>query len=294
MDIRRLRHVVTVDESGSITRAAESLGLTQSAITKSIADTERELGYLLFDRLSQGTSATVAGRTFISRARRLVADMDQLVDDTHASRDARELLLRVVVCPASLEGPLSRGVRHFIVKNPECRVHMFGRTIEHGAQLLRQGDVDICIGASDALATVSDFVTHPLPNLMVTLFARGGHPLAHKSSLRREDLDEFPIIVPDMQGPHTQNLIAPLLEAKFQTRRFHIIESFALVADIVSSTDSIGIVSRSYTQSPAFLQRFCTLDFEFAPFMPLSAATRKAWPNPRPVDRFIGALTKNL
>ncbi len=294
MDIRRLRHVVIVDESGSITRAAESLGLTQSAITKSIADTERELGYLLFDRLPHGTSATVAGRVFISRARRLVADMDQLVDDTRAGRETRELLLRVVVCPASLEGPLSRGVRHFIVKNPECRVHMFGRTIEQGVQLLRQGDVDICIGATAGLATVSDFVCHTMPDMMVNLFVRHGHPLAKKPCVTRKDLDAFPAIVPDMQGPHTQNLVEPLVPITLQTRRFHIIENFALVADVVSSTNSIGIVSRRYTRSNAFTQRFCTLNFQFGPFMALSAATRKAWPNPKHITRFINALADSL
>jgi len=290
MDARRLRHVVTVDDCRSVTRAAERLGLTQSAITKSIALIERDLGYLLFDRQAQGMAATVEGRRFVNRARRIIGDLDQLSEDSRLDRDERELLLRVVVCPASLEGPLSRAVRQFIVKTPECRIHLSGRTIETGARLLQQGDVDICIGSTMGLAASSDFDLHDLPDLSVNLFVRKGHPLADRSALSREELERYPIIVPDMQGPYTQDLIEPLIPLSRQTRRFHIVESFSLVAGVVAATEAIGIVSRSYVATSAFSARFQTIDFNFDPSMALSAATRKAWHNTRHIKRFISTL----
>lgn len=290
MDARRLRHAVTVDDCQSVTRAAERLGLTQSAITKSIAMIERDLGYQLFERQAQGMRATVEGRRFVNRARRIVGDLDQLAEDSRLDRDERELLLRVVVAPASLEGPLSRAVRQFILRNPECRIHLSGRTIETGARLLQQGDVDICIGSTAGLAASSDLDLHTLPELKVNLFVRRGHPLADKREVTRDDLECYPIIVPDMQGPYTQGLIEPLIPLSRQTRRFHIVESFTLVASVVEATDAIGIVSRSYVASGAFAARFGTLDFDFGPSMALSAATRKSWHNTRHIKRFIATV----
>lgn len=290
MDTRRLRHIVTVDECRSVTRAAERLGLTQSAITKSIATIERDLGYLLFERLAQGMTTTVEGRRFVNRARRIVADLDQLSEDSRADRDERELLLRVVVSPASLEGPLSRAVRQFILKNPECRIHLSGRTIETGVRLLQQGDVDICIGSTNGLAASSDFDLHDLPALQVNLFVRKGHPLLQTPLLTRDDIERFAIIVPDMQGPYTQGLIEPLIPITRQTRRFHIVESFTLVASVVEATEAIGIVSRGYEATSAFSARFQTLDFDFGPSMALSAATRKAWHDTRHIKRFISTV----
>lgn len=290
MDTRRLRHVVTVDECRSVTRAAEQLGLTQSAVTKSIAVVERDLGYQLFERQAQGMTATVEGRRFINRARRIIADLEQLAEDSRIDRDERELLLRVVVCPASLEGPLNRAMRQFIIRNPECRIHLSGRTIETGARLLQQGDVDICIGSTTGLAAYPDFDVQGLPDLKVEIFARKGHPLIGRPAVTREDLEGFPIIVPDMQGPYTQDLIAPLIPLSRQTRRFHIVESFSLVSGVVSASDAIGIVSRSYVETTAFTSRFETLDFNFGPSMALAAATRKAWHNTRHIKRFISTV----
>lgn len=290
MDTRRLRHVVTVDECRSVTRAAEQLGLTQSAVTKSIAVIERDLGYLLFERQAQGMTATVEGRRFINRARRIIADLEQLAEDTRIDRDERELLLRVVVCPASLEGPLNRSIRQFIIRNPECRIHLSGRTIETGARLLQQGDVDICIGSTTGLAAYSEFDIQGLPDLQVEIFVRKGHPLIGRKALTREDLEDYSIIVPDMQGPYTQDLIAPLIPLSRQTRRFHIVESYSLVSGVVSATDAIGIVSRSYVETLAFTSHFETLDFNFGPAMALAAATRKTWHHTRHIKRFISTV----
>jgi len=288
MEPRKLRHIVAVDGCRSVTRAAEQLGLSQSAVTKSIAAIERDLGYLLFERQAQGMTTTVEGRRFINRARRIIADLDQLSEDSRHDREERELLLRVVVCPASLEGPLSRAVRQFIIKNPECRIHLSGRTIETGARLLQQGDVDICIGSTAGLAASSDFDLHELPDLVVSLFVRRGHPLAKAHALTMKQIEHFPIIVPDMQGPYTQGLIEPVFPLASQARRFHIVESFTLVAGVVEETDAIGIVSQSYVATKAFSGRFQTLDFNFGPSMALSAATRRAWHNTRHIKRFIG------
>lgn len=293
MNLAKLRHVVTVDRCGSISQAAKLLHVTQSAVTKNVADVEREIGYPLFDRLARGMATTLAGRTFIDRALRIIADMDQLIDESRAERQARETVLRVVICPASLQGLANRALRNFIVTNPSCRVHLHAAAIERGIQLLRQGDVDVCLGAQDRLEAVDGFDCRPLGGLTATLFARRGHPLSGRARLSKADLLDYPIIVPDLRGPYIESITDGSDDSDLPMRKLHIIENFPMIADVVTSSDAIGIVSIDYSRTVAFRKRFCMLPFELGPSMPLAIATRAAWPDTRQVSLLRAALRRH-
>lgn len=292
MNIGKLRHIVMVDRCGSVTEAARQLHVTQSAVTKSVADVEREIGYPLFDRLARGVATTLAGRAFVDRARRIISDMDQLIHDAHSERAGRDAVLRVVICPPSLEGLLNRALRSFIVANPACRVHLFASTIERGIRLLRQGDVDICLGARDRLEVVDDFDCLALPDLHATLYVRKDHPLAGQDRVAEAQIAAYPIIVPDLQGTYIEQIMALVGADASPMRRLHIIENFPMVAEIISATDTIGIVSAGYARTAAFARRFRTLPFPLDPAMPLAMATRAHWPDSRQITQFRAALQK--
>ena len=293
MNLVKLRHVVNVDRCGSITRAAQALNVTQSAVTKSVADIEREIGYPLFERLARGVATTDAGRAFIDRAQRILVDIEQLIDDSRNARVAREMTLRLMICPASLEGLLNRAVRSFISTSPGCRVHLFAATIERGIELLRQGDVDLCLGARDRLEAVNGFCCHPLPDLIASLFIRKDHPLAGISQPSRDEIARYPIIVPDLQGPYFESVLSLVDKHRGSPmRQLHILESFPMVAEIVRTTDTIGIVSKGYSDTAAFRRLFAPLPFGLGAPMPLAAATRARWPITRQMKIFLSALER--
>ena len=91
----RLNHVVAVAHGGSFTKAAEIVGLTQSGITKSIADLERELGFAIFFRTSRGALMTEEGRDFVERAERLLDDARSLLQGSRERGDPYAGPLRV-------------------------------------------------------------------------------------------------------------------------------------------------------------------------------------------------------
>jgi len=66
--LRQLRYFVTIAELGQVSRAAEQLHVTQSAVTLSIRDLEDSLGYPLFTRATHGMVLTDDGRQFLSHA----------------------------------------------------------------------------------------------------------------------------------------------------------------------------------------------------------------------------------
>src|SRR3954471_20677338 len=68
MKLNQLRDALAVAEASSVRAAARSLGVAQSALTRSIQELERELGVPLFERQARGVSLTPMGALFVRRA----------------------------------------------------------------------------------------------------------------------------------------------------------------------------------------------------------------------------------
>ena len=77
MDIQNIRAFLLVAETGSFSRAAEKLFITQPATSKRIATLEFALDCQLFDRLGKKVQLTQAGKAIIPSYQRLLAEMDE-------------------------------------------------------------------------------------------------------------------------------------------------------------------------------------------------------------------------
>ncbi|MCK0745184.1 LysR family transcriptional regulator [Chromohalobacter nigrandesensis] len=74
-NMRRLRAVIAVAEAGSVMRAAETLHLSQPAVTRAVRDLEKELGLALFERHRSGMLCTTAGKIVLHRFRRALQQL---------------------------------------------------------------------------------------------------------------------------------------------------------------------------------------------------------------------------
>lgn len=90
MDTVQLKAFLRIAETGSISRAAESLGVAQPTLSQQLLRLEDEIGTSLFDRTARGVTLTEAGRVFQERARQVLHAADQAVADARNLReDAR-------------------------------------------------------------------------------------------------------------------------------------------------------------------------------------------------------------
>lgn len=74
IELRRLRYLVTLAMRLSYARAAEDIGITQSALSRAIQSLEREMGMRLFDRDQSGVSLTEEGQRVVEKAEGLLAN----------------------------------------------------------------------------------------------------------------------------------------------------------------------------------------------------------------------------
>ena len=118
-----MRTFVRVVEAGSISKAAEQIGMAKSGISRRLADLERRLGVKLINRTTRRSSLTEAGETYYRGAVRLLGDVAEL-DAAVADADTQlQGTLRLAV-------PLSFGLRHlspaideFLSRHPNLDVH---------------------------------------------------------------------------------------------------------------------------------------------------------------------------
>lgn len=94
MELQQLRYFVAVAETQNFTRAAERCSVTQPSLSQQIINLEKELGHKFFHRLGRRAVPTEAGATFLSRARQILAGVD---DATRELSDSQVLERRIQV-----------------------------------------------------------------------------------------------------------------------------------------------------------------------------------------------------
>lgn len=80
MNLQQLRYVIEVERTGSITQAAENLFMGQPNLSKAIRELEREIGVDIFHRSSRGIDLTEKGKIFLSYAKNVVAQIQEMQD----------------------------------------------------------------------------------------------------------------------------------------------------------------------------------------------------------------------
>lgn len=103
--LEEMRHFVRIVESGSISAAAEQLGLAKSGVSRRLAELEKRLGARLLNRTTRRSSLTDAGRSYYEGAVKLLADLAELDSRVTDRECALEGRLKIAA-------PLSFGLAH--------------------------------------------------------------------------------------------------------------------------------------------------------------------------------------
>lgn len=260
----RLNHVVAVARAGSFTAAASIAGVTQSAITRSVADLERQIGYALFVRTSRGAILTEQGRDFTERAQKLLEDTTDLLQRPRGDDDPYASVLRIGVCPASMEFCLIEPLARLLKKHPSIRFDVNGLTFERAVQQLRNGGIDVAVGFEAAFADWPDLRRHPMAfdNQAGALFVRRGHPILDIRRPSTKTLAQFDFVSPSDSRPYG-SVIRAIYEDNGVDwrRRIHLVDFFPLVKKIVATTDALGVMMAGFAdRSSSFKAQFVMLD----------------------------------
>ncbi|MFC0599093.1 LysR family transcriptional regulator [Streptomyces palmae] len=147
MSLRQMEYLVAVVETASFTRAAESLNVTQSALSHQIKALEREVGGPLLERLPRGVGLTPMGRAFLPHAELAVRSAGQARRAARAAAGAVGGELRVAGVHAVAVGVLPPVFARWRRERPEVSLvlHEYATT-EELRECMERGVADVALG----------------------------------------------------------------------------------------------------------------------------------------------------
>lgn len=178
MDLRHLRHFVVIVETGSFSRAAAQIGMTQSALSRSIQALEQSVGTVLLERGAGGAAPTKAGTAMYEYARFLLHETDRIVTDVRRAAEGRAGSISVSVNPVFAEIGVPQALAAFARKYDRVDIRIHVGDVEETIPLLLGGEVDLVISSVPNAPMRSNLDYKRLGSVRWTLFAAPDHPLA--------------------------------------------------------------------------------------------------------------------
>lgn len=237
MSLVQLRVFCEIAECLSVTHAALRLHRTQPAVSRQLAELERELGVALFLRHGRQLSLTAAGEELHARAKTLLTNADDLVYRAQELSTGRAAMLRVGAMSISMEGVMSSIVLAFKRAQPRVAVHLVEADAPELACLVETGQLDLAFSRdvnSDALSSVRLFPMYLSAMLLPS------HPLSKRTKLEVKDLEREPLLLTP-PGTGSRVLLARACQADGITLRDIRVESRSYGGLIALAEGGYGI-----------------------------------------------------
>jgi len=187
MELRDIEYFAVVAEHRHLGRAAEALGLTQPALSKSLRRLEIALEAKLVRRTAYGVELTAEGAALASHVHRLRLSLDDVTREVRDVTHGRVGQLRIGAAPGMADNVLPVPCSALLTDGPQVTIKV---TIGHNNVLLpalRNGELDLIIsGIPDT--PYDDLVQENLYDDEFIVFASASHPLATRKKVAIADL----------------------------------------------------------------------------------------------------------
>jgi DNA-binding transcriptional LysR family regulator len=193
---RQLIHLVAVIDNGSLSRAADALNLTQSALTRSINSLEEEVKSKVLERGRQGAKPTKIGETLYIHGKNIITSLDRADADVQAlhQHDSGKLFIGSTSLPAVYFVP--KVISLFLKKHPNVGMRFEVYPVAELETMLRHGAIDMFLGSRSTERLPEGIETTTLHDERLAVICGPQHPLVKKTKLEYADFAEFPWLLP--------------------------------------------------------------------------------------------------
>lgn len=201
---QQLRGFCYAAATGSISKAARRMNLTQPSVSQQIQTLESEMGLALFTRHGAHIQLTHDGKLLYEMAAPLIEQLEHLDEQFHARRlEVDQGHIEVAAGSSTILYFLPRHVEDFRRAHPLIEVRLHNVTGLEGLEQLRSGLVDFAVGP--LMSVPEDIEFHPVVSYEPVVITCLGHPLAYKK-LSLKEISRYPLILPP-RGLSTATLV---------------------------------------------------------------------------------------
>ncbi|MEQ8786925.1 MAG: LysR family transcriptional regulator [Pirellulaceae bacterium] len=238
MEFDQLRNFLEVAQRQNFTRAAEEVGLSQPALSRSISRLEQELGQPLFERQTRRVVLTDAGTLLQARARQILA----LIEDARAeiSDDGRTGRIRLAAIPTIAPYFLPELLREFAQRFPDAVVSVQEETTDKVLRRCQEGEIDLAIVALPV--AVKHLEVEALFEEELLLVVPNEHELATRRKVTLAEVEPFPFVLLDEAHCLSDQIISFCRRREFQPVSMERTSQLATVQELVSLGHGISMI----------------------------------------------------
>lgn len=196
MDPNSLKAFLTIVDQGSFSEAAETLHLTQPAVSKRLAALENQLGTRLIERGHREIRVTDAGARLLPHARKILDEIHNARVSLSANEGVISGELQIIASHHIGLHHLPNWLRRFVRDYPEVTVNLqFMESDAAYNQMLKRNAELAFVTLSDSME--SQFVVYEQWSDPMAFVAGSGHDLAGQATITLRDLAQYPALLPD-------------------------------------------------------------------------------------------------
>ncbi len=194
--LKQLRAFCHASQTGSISKAAERLFLSQPSVSLQIKALERELDISLFERRGPSIELTPEGKILYELSAPLVEGIDTLPESFSVLRGNLETgEINIAAGESTILYILPNIIKKFNSLYPGIRIRLHNVTGRDGMALLRANEIDFAVGSF--LDVPDDITYHPIYSYEPVLITPKDHPLVtNKKEFKLEDISPHGLILP--------------------------------------------------------------------------------------------------
>ena len=232
VELRQLRCLVAIVDEGTFTDAALALGVSQAAVSRTLASLERSLGVRLLRRTSREVTPTGTGVQVVAHARRVLAEVDDLVREATSGHAH----LRIGYAWAALGRHTLPFQRRWGRERPETDLHLV--RVNSTTAGLAEGACDLAVVRRELDDRRFESAIVGLERRLCAMAA--DDPLARRRSVRMADLAGRTLLVDRRTGTTTPDLWPP--EARPATEETHDVDDWL---NVISTGRCVGMTAES-------------------------------------------------
>ena len=198
LNLRHLEAFVRVAAVGNFTRAAQSLHISQPALTVQIRQLEEIMGVRLVDRNTRTVRLTKIGQELAPMVQRLLHELEIAVTHAHEMAAGVRGVVSIAALPSTCAVLLPRIIAAYRKDHPGITISVRDVVAQKVVAMVRNDEVDFGIGSFGDLG--SAFEITPLFTDRLRVVFPATLPLARKRKIDLKDLVDYPLILMDSQS----------------------------------------------------------------------------------------------
>jgi len=284
MSLRALRSLIAIAQHGSFARAADTVHLTQSAVSLHVKSLEEEFNAALFDRSRRLPVLTDAGHLAVERAHEIIALYDSIASDIGADNELRGRL-KIGAIQTALAAPMPLALDALAAEHPHLRINVASGMSAELATRVEAGELDVAI-------TTEPVKPYPYGLVSTTLYEEGFWIIAPSSCAGldfRQLLQQLPFIRFDRRAWAGRTIDRALRRMRLRVKTSMELDSQDAIIQMVASGLGVSVVPLSSQHlehlkhldvqpfgSPQSTRRVVLLEQEERPLARLAAALAQA------------------